>query len=217
MKILKRIESDIQDEFKEIRKDLEIHLGPDFDISQKKDFLKRHVPKLVETTSKLLLDTLLNYLMDKARKDLKKADVELQNKFFEKDFRKRINDWVSHTENKLELDPNVGLFSIDPRLKQGLTTGGLSFLIGIVLKKTVFISVNTFVYSIFIILLSAIAIKITYDMAAYKSRETVKKDIDKYLENAELQINEWLKSVIDTFSKDFEEFCSSNGFKPEGK
>jgi len=218
--IHKAIEKDIYDEFVKLKTELKIHLKPDFDINQKKEFLKNHIPKEIVYKSELLLDTLLNYLMDKARKDLGKADVELQNKFFKEDFRKRINDWATHLENKLELNPDIVKYSTDPRFKQGLIVGGITFVTGSVVTATVFIPtmvVGAIVSGLVTILLSAIAFKIAYDKAAPKSQETVKENIDKYLKNAELQVQTWLKSVIDAFSKDFDEFCSSNGFKPESK
>lgn len=66
-------------------------------------------------------------------------------------------------------------------------------------------------------LLVPLLLKKAYDKAAPKSLETIKADIDKYLENAEMQVKGWLKSVIEAFNNDFIEFCSSNGFKLEGK
>lgn len=218
--IHKTIEEDIHDEFQKLKTELKIHLEADFDIAQKKQFLKNHIPKEIIYKSELLLDTLLNYLMVQACKDLEKADIELQNKFFEADFRKRINDWATQLENRLEIDPGIVKYSTDPRLKQGLIAGGITFVAGSIVTATVFIPtvvIGAIVSGFITILLSAIAFKIAYDKAAPKSRETVKANIDKYLENAERQVQTWLKPVIDAFSKDFKEFCSSNGFRLEGK
>ncbi len=217
--IYESIEKDIEDEFVKLKNDLKVHLGADFDVAQKKDFLKVHIPKEVVYKSELLLDTLLNYLMGQARKELKKADVELQNKFFEADFRKRINDWAAQLEHKIELDPDIVEYSTNPMLKQGLIAGGITFVTGSAVAATVFIptlGLGAIVSGLVTIILSAIAFKIAYNKAAPKSRKAVEADIDEYLKNAELQVQTWLKSVIEAFSKDFDEFCSSNGFKLGG-
>ena len=42
--IHKAIEKDIYDEFVKLKTELKIHLEPDFDINQKKAFLKNHIP-----------------------------------------------------------------------------------------------------------------------------------------------------------------------------
>ncbi|ODS30851.1 MAG: hypothetical protein SCARUB_04036 [Candidatus Scalindua rubra] len=235
--IHKTIEKDLHNEFVKLKTELKLHLEADFDINQKKEFLKSHIPKEVVYKSKLLLDTLLNYLMDQADKDLEKADIELQNKFFEADFRKRSKEWTTQIENRLELDSGIVKYSTDPRLKQGLITGGIPFVVGSIItgvvsvktktvatvaSKTVvsfspYIVAGAIVAGLATIIISTLAFKKAYDKAAPKSLETIKADIDKYLENAEMQVKGWLKSVIEAFNNDFIEFCSSNGFKLEGK
>jgi len=210
------IKKDIHDEFVKLRTELKIHIEPDSNITQKKKFLKLLIPEEVVHKTEILLDTLINYLIEQARKEIEKADIKFQNKFYEADFRKRINDWTNQLENKLKFDSDMIKYSTDPRLKQGLIAAGITFISGTVITATVFIPemvVGAIVSGLVTILLSAIAFKIAYDKAAPKSRETVKADIDKYLENAELQMQAWLKSVIEAFSKDFNEFCTLNGFK----
>jgi hypothetical protein len=218
--IHKTIKKDIHDEFQKLKTELRVHVEPGFDINRKKAYLKNHIPEKIASKSEQLLNTLLNYLMAQARKDLERADIELQNKFLETDFRKRIKQWTSQLENELKINPNIVNYSTDPRLKQGLIAGGITFVVGSIVTKTVFIPtivVGAIVSGLVTILLSAIAFKIAYDKAAPKSRDAVRADIDKSLEIAKLQVQTWLKSVIDAFSKDFSEFCSSNGFRLEDK
>ena len=117
--IANKIKKDISGEFSSLKDELQIHLKHDFDVSQTKHFLKTHIPKEIVYKSEILLDTVLNYLMEDARKRIKLADVKLQNKFFDKDFRKRVHEWASQLENKLMLEPDVVNYSFDPRLKQG--------------------------------------------------------------------------------------------------
>jgi len=212
-----KIKKDISEEFSNLKNELQIHLKSDFDVSQTKQFLETHIPKEIIYKSEILLDTVLNYLMEEARKKIKPADVKLQNKFFDKDFRKRIHEWASQLENKLKLEPDVVNYSFDPRLKQGLIVSGTTFIIGtgITIGLTPSV-VGVIVSGIVTIILSALAFKISYDKASLKAREIVKDDIDSYLELAEKQVCDWLEKIVTAFEDNFYDFCSSNGFKLEG-
>lgn len=232
LNIENQISIDIRDEFNKIQDDLKIHLKDGFEISQTKKFLSTHVPKEIIYRAEILLDTLLNYLMDQALKNLDKADTKLQNKFFDEDFRKRIEKWVIQLENKLQLEPDVIQYSTDPRLKHSLIVGGLSFIIGS-LATTVFtikaktvtsivgkavVSYNPYLVTTAIITglaaltISSIIFKRSYDKAAPKSRDKIRTDINEYLSETDIQVKNWLKTVKDSFDKEFETFCSTNGF-----
>ena len=215
--IANKIKKDISGEFSSLKDELQIHLKHDFDVSQTKHFLKTHIPKEIVYKSEILLDTVLNYLMEDARKRIKLADDKLQNKFFDKDFRKRVHEWASQLENKLMLEPDVVNYSFDPRLKQGLIVAGTTFVVGagVTLALTPSV-VGAIVSGIVSIILSAIAFKISYDKASPKARKSVKNDIDSYLELTEKQVCDWLEKVVTAFEDDFYDFCSSNGFKLEG-
>jgi len=215
--ILQQINNDVIDEFANLRNDLKTHFKPQFDVSQTKEFLESHIPKEIVYKSEVLLDTLLNYLMEQARKDMEQADVELQNKFFEAEFRKRIHNWAEQIENQLKLEPNIVEYSSDTRWKQGLIAGGIAFIVGSGITTTAIPTfIGAIVSGIVTIVLSALAFKMAYKQAEPKARELLKDDIEKYLTTAEAQVNNWLKSVIDAFSNDLDNFCSSNGFKLAG-
>jgi len=213
--ILQKISNDISEEFENIQNDLKIsHLSLQFNVSQTKKNLEHHIPKEVVYKSEILLDTLINYLMAQAREELEVANIELQNKFFEADFRKRISDWAEQRKNKLKLEPNIVKYSSDPRMKQSLIAGGITLIVGTGVTITAMPTIIGAILSgLFIIVLSALA----YNQASPKARELVKDDIEKYLTASEAQVNNWLKSVIDAFSNDLENFCSSNGFQLTGK
>jgi len=212
-----KIKKDVREEFASLRDELQIHLKPEFDVSQTKQFLETHIPKEIIYKTEILLDTVLNYLMDEARKKIKSADVKLQNEFFDNDFRKRIHEWATQLENKLKLEPDVVNYSSDPRLKQGLIAAGTTFVVGtgvtLILTPSV---VGAIVSGIVTILLSAITFKIAYDKATPKARESVKSDIDRYLKETEEQVISWMKKVITAFDDDFNDFCSTSGFTLEG-
>ncbi|WMN79837.1 hypothetical protein NI385_12810 [Vibrio parahaemolyticus] len=66
--ISQKIKLDVTDEFSSLKESLQTHLNGDFNVSETKQFLQTHVPKEIIYKSEVLLDTLLNYLMEDARK-----------------------------------------------------------------------------------------------------------------------------------------------------
>lgn len=213
--ITDKIKKDIADEFANLKEALQIHLKPDFDVSQAKQFLQTHIPKEISYKSEILLDTLLNYLMEDARERIKTADIKLQNAFLDADFRKRVHEWARQLENKLVLDPDSVKYTFDPRLKQGLIAAGIALVAGA--SVSLILAVEAIVAGIITILLYALAFKIAYDKASPKARENIKMDIDQYLEASQKQVLEWLEKVVAAFENDFHVFCSTNGFALEGK
>jgi hypothetical protein len=216
--ILEKIKTDITDEFKNIKENLQIHLKTDFNISQGKVFLQTHVPNEVVHKSELLLDTLLNYLMSDARNRIETADTKFQNAFFDADFRKQIHEWAKQLENRISLDPDIVKYTSDPQLKQGLISSGVTLVLGTGVTYALNLStVGTIVSGIVTILLSAYAFKIGHNKAAPKAREIIKNDIDQYLESSQIQVLDWLQKVEAAFEKNFQTFCSTNGFLLEKK
>lgn len=214
--ITEKIKKDVSDEFINLKKSLQIHLDSGFDLSQTKQFLQTHTPKEVLYKSEVLLDTLLNYLMADARDRIKTADVKLQNAFFDVDLRKRIHEWAGMLNNQLALEPNTVEYTFDPRLKQGLIASGIAFVMGTSVTLTVSSGiVGTIVTGIITIMLSVFSFKVTYNKASLQARDTVKADIDQYLDMSQKQVCEWLVKVEATFEKDFHNFCSANGFSLE--
>lgn len=207
---------DIDDEFNKIRENVKIHLEEKNDIEIKKKFLSNWIPKEVIASSKILLDTVVNALMDEARTQLKGASIELQNKFYEYNFRQRIMEWAGQVENKLYLDPKNVRYSSDPRLINGIVTAGVVFIAGTAITGIAFIpmkGIKSIVGGMVTIILSAVAFKIAYNKAEHKALSKMKQDIEYYLINTKNQVTEWLSKVILSFQKEFESFCSSNGLE----
>lgn len=213
-KIIKTIREDILEEFDNLKKNINVHLQDDYDIKLTKKFLSTHIPREVMSRSDVLLDTLLNYLMDEAGFDIKKADVDIQNIFYDMDFRNRIKQWVKQLENNLILNPDMIRYSSDPRIKQGLITGGITFVAGAAISATIISPasiVAIIISGVVTLVLSIFAFKIGFDKGITKAREIIKSDINNYLVITESQITEWLKTIIGTFSKEFSDFCTKNG------
>lgn len=213
-KIIKIIRKDILEEFDNLKKDINVHLQDDYDVKLTKKFLSTHIPREVMLKSDVLLDTLLNYLMHEASFDIKKADVDIQNIFYDMDFRNRIKQWVKQLENNLILDPDMIRYSSDPRIKQGLITGGITFVAGTAISATIISPaslVAIIISGMVTLVLSIFTFKIGFDKGITKAREIIKSDINNYLVITESQITEWLKTIIGTFSKEFSDFCTKNG------
>jgi len=216
--ISQKIKLDVTDEFSSLKESLQTHLNDDFNVTQTKQFLQTHVPKEIVYKSEVLLDTLLNYLMEDARKKIESGDVKLQNAFFDADFRERIHEWSTQLGNKLSLDPDVVNYSFDPRLTQGLIASGITFVVGTSIAVPLAPSiVGTIVAGIVTVLLSAFAFKLAFDKASPKAREITKLDIDEYLKESQTQVLAWLSKVEQSFNDDFHKFCLDNGFEAEGE
>jgi hypothetical protein len=209
--IADKIKRDIADEFANLYEELQIYLKPDFDISQTRQSLQTYIPKQIIHKAEILLDTLLNYLMKDAMERMNSADVTLQNAFFDANFRNRVHEWARQLENTLTLKPDIVKYTSDPRLKQGLIASGIIFVIGTSVTLTV---APIVVGGIITVLLSALAFKIAYDKSSPQARETIKSDIEQYIETSKTQVSEWLNRVGVAFENDFQSFCLANGFTP---
>jgi len=237
---ISQFKDDINDEFLKIRNNLKTHLDDDNDIKRKRDFLSSHVPKEVIRSSKVLLDTVINALMNEARTQLKSASAELQNKFYDYAFREKVKEWAVQIENKLSLEPEYVKYSSDPQLVYGLVAAGVTFvagaaITGIVFKHTtegdntnlatavgaaitgIVFKPTTVIYAIVsgivTLILSAVAFKVAYDKAEPKAISKMIEDIEAYLESSKKQVLEWLGKVIDYFDNEFKSFCSNNGWE----
>ncbi len=207
---------DINDEFLKIRNNLQMHLDDDNGFQRKKMFLSSHVPKEVIISSEILLDTVVNALMDEARLQLKSASAELQNKFYEHDFREKVKEWAEQVENKLSLEPEYVKYSSDPQLVHGLVAAGITFITGAAITGIAFIPtmvIGAIVSGIVTLILTAVAFKFAYDKAEPKAISKMIEDIDAYLESSKTQVFEWLGKVILSFDNEFKSFCSNNGWE----
>lgn len=207
---------DINDEFLKIRNNLQLYLDDDIGVQRKKMFLSSHVPKKVLLSSEILLDTVINALMDDARFQLKTASAELQNKFYDHDFRGKVKSWAVQVENKLSLEPEFLKYSSDPQLVHGLITAGVTFITGTILANIIFtptMVIGAIVSGIVTLILSGAAFKIAYDKAEPKAISKMKEDIEAYLESSKAQVSEWLGKVILSFDNEFKSFCSNNGWE----
>lgn len=231
-----KIKLDVEQEFAVLRKNIEELLQGDFNIETQKDFLKNHIPSEIFVKSEMLLDTVLNYLMDVAVKKLDNYDIELQNDFFNHDFRNQIRGHLKQTENQLQLVPSQIEFSSDPRLKKGLIAGGITGVTGSVLtsfiaeksKTTTIVSgatsvsYNPYLIGIAVVAgfatigLTVLAFKKRFKKAELEARQIIKTDINDFINKAEHQVLEWLNNVVDVYSEEYNKFCNSHNIQITG-
>lgn len=215
---IKNINTDISEGFLSLKKSLQIYLKPDFDVSQTKLFLQTHVPKEVIAKSEVLWKTLLNYLMEGAQEQIKSADTQLKNAFFDRDFRKRLHEWIKQPQNKFLLASDAIQYSADPRRKAGLIASGVTFFAGVGITTAVASgTIISILSGIATIILSVLAFRISYNRASPNARLAVEADVEQYLVRSQEDVSVWLKKVAEAFDRDFHEFCSDNGLVLEGK
>ena len=206
-----RIAYDTREEFGKLRVDLGHYTEPEADIDQARRILPDHAPKMVLARSRLLLDTLLNYLMEDAEEALADVPTEIQIQFYDLGLRSRVKKTFS-------LDPGSMKLSFDPRLITGgvvagatATAGGLVttlFLIGLI---------SRIAGGVATLVATALAFKLAHDcrVAADWTRERLKKDVDRYVTLSEQQTSSWLANVEEFFIAEFKKFQDGEG-RPDG-
>lgn len=185
-----QFEEYIDDEFNRIMKDVKMHLSGSMSVKMKKEFLANHIPKEIIHSSEVLFSTVVNVLMSESRDKLKDAPVELQNRFYDYDFRKKLQEWLQQEGNKL--DPES--------VKYSIITNFASFVeafLSVVLKPILSISV----------------FKSSYDWVGSKTISKMEEDIKSYLESSKGQLTKWIDMLIDYFNDEFKAFCQQNGLE----
>ncbi|MDD2229525.1 MAG: hypothetical protein PHY48_08950 [Candidatus Cloacimonetes bacterium] len=212
------IRRDCKEEFSILKREILGMSKPDTNIDDLKHIYTDLVVNALAVRIKLLLDTLVNYLMESSLSDLEQQEVVIQNDFFNKDFRKRIANWVLNPLNSIEINPPNIHFSSDPRIKIGYIASSLTLLLCISValvykpKNYLILSVAT----ITSIVSTAIAYKVGYKYSEQKARNIIQSDTSGFLSNSEKQVLQWLLRVADYYDNDFREFCTLNKIPKQG-
>lgn len=213
---MKKIDSYINSEFNQILDELNIHLEGSFDINQKKEFLATYIPKEIEFRSGALVDTLFNLMMNEAIESLKLYGVSIQNKFFEADFKTKVQNTIRELNLNLVMNPSIISLSRDPRAVNGIIAGGATFVIGSAVTTSLFMMPNlvgAIISGIVTLILSALAYKVTYGKFTEQARDKLRSDINFFLTTSEQQVKEWLYSINELFDTEFNKFLSQHQLK----
>lgn len=206
-----RIAYDTREEFSKLRVDLGHYTEPEADIDQARRILPDHAPKMILARSRLLLDTLLNYLMEDAEEALSDVPTEVQIQFYDLGLRGRVKKTFS-------LDPGSMKLSFDPRLiTGGVVAGATATAGGLVTTLFLFGLISRIAGGVATLVATALAFKLAHDcrVAADWTRERLKKDVDGYVTLSEQQTSSWLASVEEFFIAEFKKF-EDGGVRPNG-
>jgi hypothetical protein len=207
---MKKIEKQVELEFKNLKNSFKTHLEGNFDLVQRKDFLVTYMSSEIMYKSEIFFDTLLNELMRNAVETLDNFDDDIEIKFYEADFRNKIKDCVSQNEFNLNIDVVKNIS--DDRLINGIITGGITGVVGL---SATFIfnpllSIGAIISSIAVAVLSIVIYKIIYNKSEINSIIKLKEAVDVFLEVTENEIKKWLKLIEDLFYSEINHFAEEN-------
>ena len=207
------IKKDISEEFINLRQELKVHLKNNTDLKTKKDFLSKHITNELIYKSKLLLDTLLVYLVEQSTNDLKEADIEIRNDFLRTKIKEKIRTEILNKNVFQETDEVV--FSFDTRVKNGIIASSIPLIIGtsIIILAFPKICIASIATGLTSIALSGGAFKFTYDKSEPQATKKTNSDIEKHLEYAKNQVTEWLSNAIEMYKIEFQQFCQQHNIE----
>lgn len=210
---MKKTETQVELEFKNLKNNFKTHLEGNFDLIQKKDFLVTYMSSEIIYKSEIFFDTLLNELMRNAVETLDNFDDDdIEIKFYEADFRNKIKYFVTQNENKFNLNIDVVKNIADNRLINGIIAGGITGVVGL---SATFIfnpllSIGAIISSIAVAVLSIVVYKITYNKSEINSKIKLEEAVDVFLEVTENEIKRWLKLIEDLFYSEINHFAEEN-------
>ena len=213
------IETDVKEVFEEIQQEIysNYFTPSNLELSYIRDSLRQHLPTTIVNKNLLLMDTVLNYLTEEARKALENQESKVINTFYDKN-----QQWAEQLKNALKnaLQNKTGVVTLSPdlRVKQGIIGGsvgaGIGFAGGTLLGKTVLELESLFAFLSSTTLLAAFvgifAYKIAYQQATPNATEQVKEDSKKFLKQAEKNTSSALENVIENYDKNFKQFLVDN-------
>lgn len=215
--IKSKIKNDIEKEFQNLQNELKIHLENKTDLKTKKDFLSKHIPNEIVFKSKLLLNSILVYLTEQSKNELKNSDLEINNEFLRANLKEKVRNLILEKEGEILKENNQVTFSYDPRIVAGIATGSIPLIIGATVIGLVFpkVGIASIVTGLASVLLSGATFKVTYDKSANLAHNKIKSDVEKYLTVTEKFVIEWLFTVINVYQAEFQKFCKHHNIKIE--
>lgn len=208
-----KIKEDINEEFKKLNIRFKNKMNSCQDLTNQNYSWKESLKKNTLELSKLLYDTVINYLMTDARNKLKDKDTKIQNSFFEKNFRELLSSWVSKEENNLRLEFN-GQKSIKSKnisnklriLLNSVVISGLAFLIVSCFYDIIFVSISIILAILLLYIINSMYIK----MKLEKKENSNLLNVDEYLIQYKKQATTWIFNCIDYFEINLSNFYNDN-------
>jgi hypothetical protein len=213
----RQIREDVANEFEKLRSDLLERTARELTPDQIKSGLSTSVPDLLRVKFRLLLDTLLNYLMKDAGAILEPASTDLKNSFYGEDFRSRIGSLFEYEPESLEF----GYQDITPYLSHGRwvfpTLGVLPTILPTVKLWPSFLTPGGHLTK-GVIILAGIAAGYACHMRLAKEQErskaSLRNEVLSYVDSARPKVLQCLEEDVRLgFVDDFMKFCNKQGFQ----
>jgi hypothetical protein len=205
-----KVINSIPSEFANIRKNALECIERGVDTSFIREEFRERIPNLVFDTALLLLSSLLIHLALDADLALSHGPVEIKNEFDRLD----LNDRIEKSTESLKKQSLK--FSTDPRLIAGaiaasatMISGGLAT--GLLINSTL----GQIVSGLGTVATAALGAKFSYSALDSASKEKLKKDINAYLDQCEVQTTNWLKNSAEKFTDAFDAFIQEKGVQLE--
>jgi len=203
----KFILTDLNNEFTDIRNRVQECFLPGYDIDYRKGFLKKYVPDLIRNRSRILFETLVNYLINGSRTSLEHVQNEAKNAFYKTDFRQKISPAFKTGFKNLE-------FSLDLRIIFGSVVSFLVFLLGEYLILFVFRNdIVRVIISILTLTACIFLFKAVYAITGKGIRKKLEKDVEDFINSAQELLTRRLDEVEKRYEKEFFSFCEEHNIK----
>lgn len=197
------ISKDVEQIFEEIKSEVHSNyfLSKNSDLVRTQNLIRKYVPRMVTDRNSLLVDTVLNYLTEDARKVLTGAESRLINDFYEENqsWKKML---TSEFQNVMYEDKVT--FSPDPRITYSAGTGFTVFVLSGLLSKAV-LSVDPLTLPLSL-LLGVGASALTYKQTTPLVMDKTEEDVAEYLKQARNRTIQAMQKVIKMYEGELETF-----------
>lgn len=221
---LNTIRKTLDSAYQDIQKDVADHLDPKNDIATAREVLTGLLPTLVENKGKLVCTTLENNLTDECVRALADEDAEVRLAFGDE----------KREHFKAQFDPDYPQFTLrsDPRGHTALKYGGAAAAGGFSASILAYYGLRGvtdglrcvtggWVLTLLMLALTPLMAREAYRAGIRKAepdaRNSIKEDVDKYLQESRNEMEKALRGVADQYSGLFDQFCKENGIQTKGE
>jgi hypothetical protein len=194
---------DVEQSFEEIKSEVRNNYfsSKNGDLSRTQNLVLKYVPRMVTDRNSLLVDTVLNYLTEDARKVLLGAESHVFNNFYEENRR-----WKKTLANKFKdfLIEGGVTFSPDPRITYSAGTGLTVFVLSGLLSKAV-LSLGSLGLPL-ALLIGVGASALTYEQTMPLAVDKTEGDVNQYLTKERDRTIQAMQKVIKMYEEELEKF-----------
>jgi hypothetical protein len=201
------IDKDVKQVFEEIKGEVHSNyfLSKSDDLARTQNLVRKYVPRMVADRNSLLIDTVLNYLTEDARKMLTRAESHVVNNFYEENrrWKKMLTNEFQHImyEDRVTLSP-------DPRITYSAGTGFTVFVLSGLLGKAV-LSVEPLTLPL-AILFGVGAFALTYKQTTSLAMGKTEEDVAEYLKQARNRTIQAIQKVIEMYEGELATFLRAH-------